>query len=30
MTTKKYFQLARSADGATVDLDIYGDIASCW
>ena len=30
MTTKKYFQLARSADGATVDLDIYGDIASRW
>lgn len=27
---KKYFQLTTSEDGATADLDIYGDISSCW
>lgn len=27
---KKYFQLTTSEDGTTADLDIYGDISSCW
>ena len=27
---KKYFQLTTSEDGMTADLDIYGDISSCW
>ena len=26
----KYFQLTTSEDGTTADLDIYGDISSCW
>lgn len=27
---KKFFQLTTSEDGTTADLDIYGDISSCW
>ena len=27
---KKYFQLTTSEDGTIADLDIYGDISSCW